>query len=187
MPSTTNGLRRLARPSPSWLSVPEHQCIPHPSTYAYRSPGGLSILKDYDPVTQRLTAYRFFGSYGLARTVWMDGRPHPPASARHTYAGFSTGRCEGNKPAVETSHLKAGFIRRNGIAHSDRARMTEYFLRHDDLLTVVTAVDDPVYFEEPFVRSTEPLISRRRGAASSRIASIVIRVEISTSAVFSRT
>jgi glyoxylase-like metal-dependent hydrolase (beta-lactamase superfamily II) len=141
--------------SPSWLTVPEHQCLPHPGTYAYRSPGGLSIVKEYDPVTQRLVAYRFYGSYGLARTVWMDGRPHPPANARHTYEGFSTGRWEGNRLAVETSHLKAGFLRRNGIAHSDRARMIEYFVRHDGYLTLVTAVDDPVYLDEPFVRSTD--------------------------------
>ena len=141
--------------SPSWLTVPEHQCLPHPSTYQYRSPGGLSIVKEYDPVTQRLVAYHFYGSYGLARTVWMDGRPHPPANARHTYEGFSTGRWEGNKLAIETTHLKAGFLRRNGIAHSDRARMIEYFVRHDDYLTLVTAVDDPLYLEEPFVRSTD--------------------------------
>lgn len=141
--------------SPSWLSVPEHQCIPHPGTYQYRSPGALSIVKEYDPVTQRLTAYHLYGSYGLARTVWMDGRTHPPANARHTYEGFSTGRWDGDRLVVETSHLKAGFVRRNGIAHSDRARMVEYFLRHDDYLTIVTAVDDPVYFSEPFVRSTD--------------------------------
>ena len=141
--------------SPSWLTVPEHTCLPHPGTYAYRSPGGLSVVKEYDPVTQKLTAYRLYGTYGLARTIWMDGRAHPPANARHTYEGFSTGRWEGNKLVVETSHLKAGFLRRNGIAHTDRAHMTEYFLRHDDYLTVVTAVDDPVYLDEPFVRSTD--------------------------------
>jgi cyclase len=141
--------------SPSWLTVPEHTCLPHPATYAYRSPGGLSVVKEYDAVTQKLTAYRLYGTYGLARTIWMDGRAHPPANARHMYEGFSTGRWEGNKLVVETSHLKAGFLRRNGIAHSDRAHMTEYFLRHDDYLTVVTAVDDPVYLDEPFVRSTD--------------------------------
>ncbi|HJR69240.1 MAG TPA: hypothetical protein VKA43_04305 [Gammaproteobacteria bacterium] len=153
--------------SPSWLTVPEHQCLPHPSTYQYRSPGGLSIVKEYDPVTQRLTAYRFYGSYGLARTVWMDGRPHPPANARHTYEGFSTGRWEGNRLVVETTHLKAGFLRRNGIAHSDRARMLEYFVRHDDYLTLVTAVDDPLYLEEPFVRSTDFRLDAR---ANTRLA-----------------
>jgi cyclase len=141
--------------SPSWLTIPEHQCLPHPATYQYRSPGGLSILKEYHPVTQRLVAYHLYGSYGLARTVWMDGRPHPPANARHTYEGFSTGRWEGNRLVVETTHLKAGFLRRNGIAHSDRARMLEYFLRHDNFLTLVTAVDDPLYLDEPFVRSTD--------------------------------
>ncbi len=141
--------------SPSWLTVPERQCLPHPSTYAYRSPGGLSIVKEYDAVTQRLVAYHVYGSYGLARTVWMDGRPHPAANERHTYEGFSTGRWDGDELIVETSHLKAGFIRRNGVAHSDRARMVEHFIRHDDYLTIVTAVDDPIYLDEPFVRSTD--------------------------------
>jgi glyoxylase-like metal-dependent hydrolase (beta-lactamase superfamily II) len=153
--------------SPSWLTVPEHQCLPHPSTYQYRSPGGLSIVKEYDPVTQRLVAYRFYGSYGLARTVWMDGRPHPPANARHTYEGFSTARWEGNRLVVETTHLKAGFLRRNGIAHSDRARMLEYFVRHDDYLSLVTAVDDPLYLDEPFVRSTDFRLDPR---ANTRLA-----------------
>ena len=145
--------------SPSWLSIPEHQCLPHPSPYQYRSPGGLSIVKEFDPVTQRLVAYHTYGSYGLARTIYMDARPHPPANARHTYEGFSTGRWEGNKLVVETTHLKAGFLRRNGIASSDRARMTEHFLRHDDWMTVVTGVDDPVYLDEPFVRSTDYQLS----------------------------
>jgi glyoxylase-like metal-dependent hydrolase (beta-lactamase superfamily II) len=153
--------------SPSWLTVPEHQCLPHPATYQYRSPGGLSIVKDYDPVTQRLVAYRLYGSYGLARTVWMDGRPHPPEQARHTYEGFSTGRWEGNRLVVETTHLKAGFLRRNGIAHSDRARMLEYFVRHDDYMSLVTAVDDPLYLEEPFVRSTDFRLDPR---ATTRLA-----------------
>jgi glyoxylase-like metal-dependent hydrolase (beta-lactamase superfamily II) len=141
--------------SPSWLTIPEHQCVPHPSPYQYRSPGGLSIVKEYDPVTQRLVAYHLYGSYGLARTIFMDGRPHPPPQARHTYEGFSTGRWEGSRLVVDTSHLKAGFLRRNGIAHSDRARMIEYFLRHENYMTLVTAVDDPLYLAEPFVRSTD--------------------------------
>jgi glyoxylase-like metal-dependent hydrolase (beta-lactamase superfamily II) len=152
--------------SPSWLTIPEHQCIPHPATYQYRSPGGLSLVKEYDPVTQRLVAYHSYGSYGLARTLWMDGRAHPPENARHTYEGFSTGRWEGNKLVVETTHLKAGFLRRNGIAHSDRARMTEFFIRHGDYMTVVTAVDDPLYLDEPFVRSTD---YRVNGQPSTRL------------------
>jgi glyoxylase-like metal-dependent hydrolase (beta-lactamase superfamily II) len=141
--------------SPSWLTVPEHQCLPHPSPYQYRSPGSLSIDKIYDPVTQRLTAYQIHGSYGLARTVWMDNRPRPPANAAHTYNGFSLGRWDGDKIVVETSHIKYGFIRRNGVPHSDRVQLIEHFVRHDNVLTIITAVYDPLYLDEPFVRSSD--------------------------------
>ena len=98
-------------------------------------------------------AYRFYGST-VSRDRWMDGGRIRRECAPH-YEGFSTGRWEGNRLAIETTHLKAGFLRRNGIAHSDRARMLEYFVRHDDYLTLVTAVDDALYLDEPFVRSTD--------------------------------
>jgi glyoxylase-like metal-dependent hydrolase (beta-lactamase superfamily II) len=55
---------------------------------------------------------------------------------------------------VLTTHFKVGWLQRNGVAHSDRATMTEHFMRHGDVLTVVTSVEDPIYLEEPFVRST---------------------------------
>ena len=32
--------------------------------------------------------------------------------------------------------------------------MTERFIRHGNYLTVVTIVDDPIYLEEPFIRTT---------------------------------
>src|SRR3712207_8044652 len=41
------------------------------------------------------------------RTIWMDGRSHPPANALHTWEGFSTGRWDGDVLTVETTHLKA--------------------------------------------------------------------------------
>ncbi|MSO30535.1 MAG: hypothetical protein EXQ48_06250 [Acidobacteria bacterium] len=141
--------------SPSWLTVPEHQCLPHPSTYQYRSPGGLSLVKVYDQVTQRLVAFNVYGSYGLARTIWMDNRPRPPANAPHTYNGFSLGHWDGDDLVVDTTHIKYGFIRRNGVSHSDRVRMIEHFIRHDNVLTIMTAVYDPIYYDEPFVRSSD--------------------------------
>lgn len=147
--------------SPDWLTVPEHQCIPHPSTYQDRSPGGLTVIKIYDPVTQNLMAYQTQGNYGLMRTIWMDGRPHPGPNARHTYDGFSTGKWIDDKLVVETTHLKAGWIRRNGVAHSDQARMVEHYVRHDGYMTVISAVDDPIYYSEPFVRSTDLKVNVR--------------------------
>src|SRR5688572_2417675 len=87
------------------------------------------------------------------REIWMDGRPHPPDFDVHTWQGFSTGRWEGGVLVVQTSHLKAGWIRRNGLALSDRARMTERFFRHGDLLTHTSIIEDPVYLTEPLVRT----------------------------------
>lgn len=49
--------------------------------------------------------------------------------------------------------MKAGTIQRDGVPHSDRTAIAEYFVRHGDYLTVVAVIDDPVYFEEPLVRS----------------------------------
>jgi glyoxylase-like metal-dependent hydrolase (beta-lactamase superfamily II) len=139
----------------SILSLREHQAKPHPSTYSLRGPANIRITKAFDPVTQDTIAYELFGTFGQAtRMIWLDGRPHPSGYAAHTWAGFSTGRWEGDTLTVTTTHFKVGWIQRNGVAHSDAATMTEHFMRHGDVLTVVTIVDDPVYFEEPFIRSS---------------------------------
>ena len=139
----------------SILSLREHQAKPHPSTYSLRGPANIRIRKEVDPVTQELVAYELFGTFGQAtRTIWLDGRAHPPPFAPHTWAGFSTGAWQGEMLTVYTTHFKVGWIQRNGVAHSDQATMTEHFMRHGDVLTVVTVVDDPIYLEEPFMRST---------------------------------
>jgi cyclase len=139
----------------SILTLREHQAKPHPSTYSLRGPANIRIRRELDPVTQQTIGYELFGTFGQAtRMLWLDGRPHPPAHAAHTWAGFSTARWEGDALTVFTTHLKAGWLQRNGVAHSDRATMTERFIRHGNVLTVVSIVDDPIYLEEPFVRTT---------------------------------
>ena len=50
--------------------------------------------------------------------------------------------------------MKAAFIQRNGVPASPRSRMTEHIVRHGDILLNVTVVEDPIYLEEPFVRTT---------------------------------
>ncbi len=160
--------------SPSWLTEPEHQCIPHPAAYQYHGPGELTFVKEYDPATQLLVAYHVYGSYGNARTIWMDGRPHPPADAPHSFVGFSTGKYEGDKLVVETSHMKASWIRRNGLAISDQATMVEYYLRHDDTLTIVTIVNDPYYLTEPFIRSSDLKQNVRPGLKLGEFGNFVV-------------
>ena len=86
-------------------------------------------------------------------TIWMDGREHPSKYAAHTSSGFTTGVWEGNTLVAYTTHLKTGMIWRNGVPHSDQATIEEYYVRHDNTLTVTMIVNDPVYFEEPFIRN----------------------------------
>ncbi len=138
------------------ITMPERQCNPHPSTYAFRGPANLRISKEADAVTQDIVSYTIYGTFGRAtRVIWMDQRERPSANAAHTWAGFSLGQWDGGALTVETTHLKAGYLRRNGVIHSDLASMTEHFIRHGDHLTIVTLVRDPVYLTEPFIRTTD--------------------------------
>jgi glyoxylase-like metal-dependent hydrolase (beta-lactamase superfamily II) len=138
----------------SLLTLPEHQCKPHPSTYGFRGVGNLRISADVDDKTQAVLKLRTHIQWQeQKREIWMDGRPHPPEYAAHTWQGFSTGHWEGNTLVVETTHLKAGWIRRNGLALSDRATMTERFIRHGNYLTHVYEIQDPVYLTEPLIKT----------------------------------
>ena len=137
------------------LTLPEHQCKPHPSDYSPRGPANLRIWKEVDTPTQQLIAYHTHISWQAPeRTIWMDGRSHPPPYAAHTWQGFSTGRWEGDMLTITTTHLKMGWIRRNGVPRSDQAVVTEHLVRHGDYLTWIIFIDDPVYLTEPFIRTT---------------------------------
>ena len=60
---------------------------------------------------------------------------------------------KGNTLKITTTHLKDGFLKRGGSQTSDMLTMTEYLTRHDDILTIVQVVDDPIYLDEPYVLS----------------------------------
>ncbi len=138
------------------LSVPEHQCKPHPADYSPRGPANMRLWKEVDPVTGDVIAFRTHIQWQAPeRWIYMDGRPHPDEYAAHTWQGFSTGEWLGPILKVTTTHLKKGWIRRNGLPRSDRAELTEYFYRHGDYLTWTVIIDDPVYLEEPMIRTTD--------------------------------
>jgi len=140
----------------SILSLPERMAQPHPGMYFMRGPGpNMRIIKRVDPVTLQLVAYSLEGVFGRDdRMIWMDGRPHPSPNAEHTWEGFSTGVVQGNQLIITTTHMKWGVIQRNGVPASPNAVMTEHFIRHGDYLTLVHIVDDPVYLDEPFIRTS---------------------------------
>jgi hypothetical protein len=158
----------------SLLTLPEHQCKPHPADYSPRGPANLRIWKEVDRDSQQLIAYHTHISWQAPeRTIWMDGRPHPPEYAAHTWQGFSTGKWEGDMLTVTTTHLKTGWIRRNGIPRSDRATLIEHWIRHGDYLTLVSIIRDPAYLTEPFIRTTNWILDSRQQIAPYPCTSVV--------------
>ena len=121
-----------------------------------RATGNFRIWEERDPHDQRLVAIHVWAQVTEGhRVIWMDGRPHPPAWAPHTFRGFSTGKFVGNALVVNTTHMKQGWLRRNGTPESDQATLLEYFVRHGDHLTNTTIITDPVFLTEPEVRSND--------------------------------
>ena len=148
----------------SRLTLPEHQCQVHVAPYIYRGPLALRIWEEKDPQSQRVIAIKqYISTYEQTRTIWMDGRPHPPETAAHTWMGFSTGKWEGNMLTVYTTHIKEGWVRRNGLPESDQATLTEHFFRYGDILTHVSLVTDPVYLSEPLIKSQDFTLQIRAG------------------------
>jgi hypothetical protein len=135
--------------------LPEWQCRPHGADVMWRSVHPVRISKDVDPVTGETFALHFNFQDLIDRVIYLDGRPHPPAEAAHTWAGFSTGRWEGDVLTITTTHLKEYILRRDGVPRSDLATMTEHVMRHGDVLTIFQIVNDPVYLTEPYVLSTD--------------------------------
>ena len=132
----------------------EHQTVIHPGAYWIWGAGGMRIRNIIDDDTQAVVGIEIFRGAppgASMRMVWMDGRPDPPSFAAHTWWGFSTGEWNGGALTVRTTHMKAGWIRRNGIPASDQAMTTEYFARHGSYLTLMRILDDPVYLEEPLI------------------------------------
>ena len=115
----------------------------------------MRIQQDVDRLTQRVTKVTIYLQWMQQyREIWMDGRPEPPESAPYTWQGFSKGRWEGDTLVVTTTHMKAGWVRRNGVLYSDRSQFTDRWTRHGNFLSHVAILEDPLNLTEPFVRTT---------------------------------
>jgi hypothetical protein len=146
---------------PSILTLEEYQCRPHPSDY-YTRFSNHRIWKEVDSTTQQTVAWHIRKEWQAAeRTIWMDGRARPPAYAGHSFQGFSLGQWEGDTLVVETTHLKESYMRRNGLARSDKATFREHYTRHGDFQTVIAVIQDPVYLTEPFIRSSDYALNNK--------------------------
>jgi hypothetical protein len=141
--------------SSSYMTLPEWQCRPHGAMYISRGPSQVRIWKEVDPVSRQIVAWHAEWLRSIDNPYYMDGRARPSDLAVHTWGGFSTAAYEGEALKITTTHLKEDYYRRNGVPSSDRATLTQYWLRRGDYLTWVTIAYDPVYLTEPMIRSSE--------------------------------
>jgi glyoxylase-like metal-dependent hydrolase (beta-lactamase superfamily II) len=136
-------------------TVRQHQCQGYVPPYYWYAPGNYRIWEDRDPDSQRMVALNFYGQIAEGeRKVYVDGRPHPPAYAPHTFTGFSTGKYEGHIFTVTTTHLKRGWIRSTGVTQSDEATVVEHYIRHGDRITIFAVTTDPIMLTEPFSKTS---------------------------------
>ena len=152
LPLNEDGRAKALSYSASQLAMVERQCALYPPYYVMLGPFGIKVSNETDPVTGETIAWKIGAWEDRApNTIWMDGRPHPSANAPHEREGFTTGVWEGDTLVAYTTHMKAGYLRRNGAPTSDQTTLTTYFKRHGDRLTVLAIIEDPIYLSEPQV------------------------------------
>ncbi len=96
VPLSPNGQWRAQSWSPDDFDTAEWVCRPHAFDYSLEGPRSwLRFWPVVEPATQTLIAYEsHIEMMGQRATIWMDGRPHPPENAVHTWSGFLD-RCNG--------------------------------------------------------------------------------------------
>jgi hypothetical protein len=153
LPINEDARARALSYSPSMLSILERQCLYYAPYYFLLGPFGGKIWSENSDITGQPLSWNLSAVVDRAQLViWMDGRPDPGPAALHPNTGFATGKWEGDTLVVHITHMKEGYLRRNGVPTSDEAKATLYFTRHGDTLISLTAIiEDPVYLTEPYV------------------------------------
>jgi hypothetical protein len=103
---------------------------------------------------------------GTQTRLFRFGNPAPPAGAPD-WQGFSlanwqgpaSGRGPGGSLKVVTTRMRPGYLQKNGVPYSANTTMTEYFdvvkeQNGDEWLVVKSVIEDPVYLNRSFIRST---------------------------------
>jgi hypothetical protein len=140
--------------TPDTLTQLWRQCEPWSAHYLLLGPFGMQIWPTVDSTSGSTVAWHIGGSLDrMPITIWMDGRPSPSSQALHSYEGFASGQWRGQTLVALITHLKDGFLTRNGIPASNQETIRLFLTRHDDLLSLTYVIRDPVYLTAPYVRS----------------------------------
>ena len=143
------------------------QCRAYGAAGVMRLPGRLHITWESDNTLKVET------EAGTQTRLFVFGAT-PAGSEGPTWQGTSVAQWElaggggrrgrasapkGGSLKVVTTHLRPGYLQKNGVPYGDRAVLTEYFSRTaepngDSWLILTHIVEDPQYLTQPLVRST---------------------------------
>jgi hypothetical protein len=138
------------------------QCKAYGAANIMRLPGRLHItwqdantLKiETDAGTQ--TRLLRFGATAPSGEPTLQG----DSLAQWEYAAGGRGAERLGNLKVVTTNLRPGYVRKNGVPYSQKTVVTEYYdvntmPNGDRWLTVTTKVEDPVYFNRPYITTTD--------------------------------
>jgi hypothetical protein len=141
------------------------QCKAFGAGGVMRMPGRLHITWEAE------NTLRIDTDAGTQTRRFFFGGTQPAPSGQPTLQGHSVARWDvpapprGVKPTnagaqlrATTTHLRPGYLRKNGVPYSGNAVINEYFVRLVDktgqeYLAVTTMVDDPQYLQQPYIKT----------------------------------
>jgi hypothetical protein len=137
------------------------QCKAYGAANVMRLPGRLHITWENDSTlhidtdTGTQTRRFHFDAAAPGEPTWQG---HSAASWQ--FGPGARGSARTGNLKVVTTNLRAGYIRKNGAPHSEKAVVTEYYdinmmPNGDQWMTITTRIDDPVYFTRPLINTTD--------------------------------
>jgi hypothetical protein len=168
MPLNAEGNKVANSWDPAKDEAAGEQCRAYGAAGVMRMPGRIHITWESD------TTLKVDTEAGTQTRLFVFGKPQADTGAP-TWQGVSAASWElAGRPArgrgapapaqygslkVVTTHMKPGYVQKNGVPYSENAVLTEYFSRAneangDSWLIVTHIVDDPQYLNLPLVRST---------------------------------
>jgi len=154
MPLNAAGRALAASYSADMLAEPERVCQLYDQWHYSNSVFNLRIWPVTGGPTGTIQAWKLQPTEDNGgMTIWMDGRSPPSQYADHLRGAFTTGHWKGDMLIAVTTGMKRAPARDNGAFHSDESIMTSTFIPHDDMLTIVYVLHDPVYMTAPYVYS----------------------------------
>jgi hypothetical protein len=165
IPLNPDGKKMAEAWDPAKDEAAGEQCKAYGAPALMRIPGRIHITKKDENTFQIETD-------AGTQTRLFHLKATPPTSGEATLQGYSAATWEvpqgrggrgsapeGGSLKVVTTHLKPGYLRKNGVPYSADTVLTEYYsktneLNGDSWLIVTTVVEDPKSLTGPFITST---------------------------------